>query len=201
MRAAIYTRVSTKDKGQDTANQLQQLRELCAAQGWAVTHEYEDHESGGKAERAQFQRMMADAAQGRFDLVAFWALDRFTREGALATLQHLSWLSSHGVGFRSFTEPYLDSCGIFKDAVIAILGTIAKQERLRIQERVRAGLNRAKVQGTRSGKPIGRPRAIFARDQAQELRTQGWPWRLIARKLGVSVASVRRACQRSACVS
>ena len=80
--------------------------------------------------------MMADAAQRQFDVVLFWALDRFTREGALETLQHLNWLGSYGVGFRSFTEPYLDSCGIFKDAVIAILGTIAKQERVRISERV-----------------------------------------------------------------
>jgi len=195
MKAAIYTRVSTKDKGQDTANQLQQLREFCATQGWTITHEYEDHESGGKAERAQFQLMMAEAAKGQFDLVVFWALDRFTREGALATLQHFSWLDGQGVGFRSFTEPYLDSCGIFKDAVIAILGTIAKQEQVRISERVRAGLHRAKTQGTRSGKPIGRPRVVFGRDQARQLRAQGSSWGMIARRLGVSVASVRRACQ------
>ena len=51
--------------------------------------------------------MMSEAAQRRFDVLVFWALDRFTREGALATLQHLNRLSSYGVGFRSFTEPYL----------------------------------------------------------------------------------------------
>ena len=134
--------------------------------------------------------MMSDAAQRRFDVLVFWALDRLTREGALETLQHLNRLSGYGVGFRSFTEPYLDSCGIFKDAVIAILGTIAKQERIRISERVRAGLNRVKAVGTRSGKPIGRPRAVFGRDRARELRAQGWSWRL-----GVSAATVRRACQ------
>ena len=139
--------------------------------------------------------MMSDAAQRRFDVLVFWALDRLTREGALETLQHLNRLSSYGVGFRSFTEPYLDSCGIFKDAVIAILGTIAKQERVRISERVRAGLDRAKSQGTKSGKPIGRPRAVYARNRARELRAQGWSWRKIARTLGVSAATVRRACQ------
>ena len=171
-RAALYSRVSTKDKGQETENQLRQLREFCAAQGWTIVQEYEDHESGSKSDRTQFKAMMADAAQRRFDVVLFWALDRFTREGALETLQHLNWLGSYGVGFRSFTEPYLDSCGIFKDAVIAILGTIAKQERVRISERVRAGLSRARIQGTKSGKPIGRPRAVFARDRALELRAQ-----------------------------
>lgn len=193
MRAALYVRVSTKDKGQANANQLNQLREFCKAQGWTIVIEYEDHESGGKPDRAQFLQMMIGASQRRFDVLVFWALDRFTREGALVTLQHLKQLTSYGVAFRSFTEPYLDSCGIFKDTVIAILGTIARQERVRISERVRAGLDRARVQGTRSGKPIGRPKAVFARNEVQELRAQGFSWREIARRTGVSVASVRRA--------
>src|SRR5690242_4300982 len=150
MRVALYARVSTRDRGQDTANQLAQLREFCEAQGWEIVQEYEDQESGANPERRQFGAMMNAAARRRFDVVLFWALDRLTREGALATLQYLNQLTSYGVGFRSFTEPYLDSCGIFKDAVIAILGTIAQQERRRISERVRAGLDRAKTQGTRS---------------------------------------------------
>ena len=113
MRAAIYLRVSTKDKGQETANQLLQLREYCRALNWTVVQEYEDHESGGKVDRPQFQAMMTGALRRQFDVLLFWALDRFTREGALQTLQHLNQLSSYGVAFRSFTEPYLDSCGIF----------------------------------------------------------------------------------------
>src|SRR6202011_692399 len=150
---------------------------------------------GGKAERPQFQAMMADAYGRQFDVVLFWSLDRFTREGALQTLQYLNQLSTYGIGFRSFTEPYLDSCGIFKEAVIAILGTIAKQERLRISERVREGLDRARLEGTKSGKPIGRPRIIFQRDEVPRLREQGLSWRQIAKKTGASVASVRRACK------
>jgi DNA invertase Pin-like site-specific DNA recombinase len=201
MRAAIYVRVSTKDKGQETINQLVQLQEYCRALNWTVIQEYEDHESGGKAERPQFQAMMADASRRQFDVVLFWALDRFTREGALQTRQHLNQLSSYSIGFRSFTEPYLDSCGIFKEAVIAILGTIAKQERVRISERVRAGLDRARSQGTKSGRPIGRPRIIFQRDEVPKLREQGWSWRQIAQKTGASVASVRRACQNSTVAS
>ncbi len=198
---ALYKRVSTKDKGQETANQANQLREFCKTQGWTIVREYEDYDSGSKANRAQFQAMLADAAQHRFDILVFWALDRLTREGALQTLQYLNLLSSYSIGFRSFTEPYLDSCGIFKDAVIAILGTIAKQEKVRNSERARAGINRARVEGTKSGKPIGRPRAVFSRDKALELRDQGWSWRKIARALGVSAATVRRACAHSADVS
>jgi len=88
------------------------------------------------------------------DLVLFWSLDRLSREGVLQTLNYLNRLSSYGVGYRSFTEQYFDSCGIFREAVIAILATVAKQERLRISERTKARLESAR----RKGVPLGRRR-------------------------------------------
>jgi predicted site-specific integrase-resolvase len=121
MRIAIYARVSTKDKGRDTGNQLVQLREFASKQGWLIVREFVDRETGSKSDRAQFQAMFEDASRRQFDLLLFWALDRLSREGVLETLQHLNRLTSYGVGFRSFTEQYFDSCGIFKDAVISIL--------------------------------------------------------------------------------
>ena len=127
MKAAIYARVSTKDKGQDTENQLVQLRRYAEAQGWESV-EFIDHETGKHADRDRFQAMFTAATRREIDVVLFWSLDRFTREGALPTLQHLNTLSGYGVGFRSFTEQYLDTCGIFRDAIIAILGTLAKQD-------------------------------------------------------------------------
>lgn len=193
MRIALYSRVSSKDKRQETANQTSQLREFCAAQNWSIVMEYEDHDSGGKSDRSQFKAMMADAAKRKFDGVLFWALDRFSREGPYETHVHLKRLDDAGVRFRSFTEPYLDTCGMFRDAVISILATIARQERLRIQERVRAGLDRARAHGTRSGKPVGRPRVIFRRDQVVDLRNQDKSWRTIAKECGVGVTTVRRA--------
>ena len=192
MRVALYTRVSTRDKGQETENQLRQLREFCAAQGWPIVAEYEDYESGGKADRAQFRAMMADAAKRKFDVLVFWALDRFSREGAYETHLHLKRLDEAGVRFRSLTEPYLDSCGMFRDAVISILAVIAKQERVRISERVRAGLTRAQEQGTKSGRPVGRPKVVFDRMKAMQLRQEGRSWREIARTCHVGVTTVRR---------
>jgi DNA invertase Pin-like site-specific DNA recombinase len=191
-RAALYSRVSTKDRGQETDNQLRQLRNFCAVQGWTIVEEYEDHESGGKADRAQFKAMMSDAAQRKFDVVLFWALDRFSREGAYETHTYLKRLDDLGVRFRSFTEPYLDSCGMFRDAVISILAVIAKQERLRIAERVRAGLDRARAHGTKSGRPVGRPSVVFRRDETVTLRAEGRSWQQIAKKLGVSIGTARR---------
>jgi DNA invertase Pin-like site-specific DNA recombinase len=192
VEVALYGRVSTVDKGQEVENQLAELRRFAASQGWTIYAEYVDHETGKHAERPRFRDLFNDASKRRFDVVLFWALDRFTREGALETLQHLNVLSGYGVGFRSFSEPYLDSCGIFKDAVIAILGTIAKQERVRISQRVRAGLERARANGTRTGRAIGRPTVVFRRDTVAEMRSNGVSWREIARRTGVSVRTLRR---------
>src|SRR5215472_5837034 len=75
------------------------------------------------------------------------------------------------------------------------IAAMAELERSVIRERVVAGMEYARTRGTKWGKPIGRPRAIFRRDQAQALRAQGCSWRQIARQLGVSPTTVRRACQ------
>jgi DNA invertase Pin-like site-specific DNA recombinase len=194
MKIAIYARVST-DK-QDTENQLLQLREFASKQGWNVTREYKDYESGSKSDRAQFQQMFADASRRKFDLVLFWALDRLSREGVLETLQHLNRLTSYGVGFRSFTEQFFDSCGIFKDAVIAIMATLAKQERVKRSERTKAGLARVRA----TGKALGRPARLAGKHTAEiaRLRSQGLSLRAVGRQLGISEGSVRRLASRAA---
>ena len=63
MKIALYARVSTKDKGQETENQLVQLREFAAKQGWQITREYIDRETGGTSDRTEFQSMFADASR------------------------------------------------------------------------------------------------------------------------------------------
>jgi DNA invertase Pin-like site-specific DNA recombinase len=191
MRIALYARVSTRDKGQDTENQLTQLREFAHRQNWTVTGEYVDRVTGKHSDRERFQKLFEDASQRKFDLVLFWSLDRFSREGVLETLNHLQRLSSYGVGYRSFTEQYLDSCGVFKDAVLSILATIAKQERIRLSERVIAGLDKARRQG-RIG---GRPRLIVNRAKVIEMDADGMTTREIGEELGISAASVCRIIQ------
>src|SRR6266436_8985072 len=152
MRIAIYTRVST-DK-QDAENQLPQLRDFAAKQGWEIVREYVDQgESGTKSDRAALLQMFEDASRKKFDLVLFWALDRLSREGTFKTLQYLNRLDSYGVGYRSFIEPYFDSCGIFKEAVISIVATLAKQESVKRSERTRAGLAVARARGSKLGRP------------------------------------------------
>ena len=187
--AAIYARVSTRDKGQEVENQLVQLREFCQRQGWQIVHEYVDQASAKDADRPEFRTMMEAASRQQFDVVLFWSLDRLSREGVLATLIHLQRLNSCGVAWKSLTEQYLDSCGIFKDAVLSILATLAKQERIRMSERTKAGLDRARAEG----KQLGRRARIFRHEQAVSLRVQGRTWREIEGILGVPRSTIRRA--------
>jgi putative DNA-invertase from lambdoid prophage Rac len=72
---------------------------------------------------------------------------------------------------------------------------LAELEREVIRERVQAGLDYARAHGTKSGKSIGRPDAVFRRDQPRELRKAGNSWRTVTKRLGTGIASVRRACQ------
>jgi DNA invertase Pin-like site-specific DNA recombinase len=127
--------------------------------------------------------MLKDAAAKNFDLLLFWALDRFTREGTLATLKYLSDLDKYGISWRSLMEPFIDSAGPFRDVIISLLATLARQERTRISERVRAGLNRARVGGTKSGRAIGRPAAVFSRDQVPALRNSSWLIESLVRRI------------------
>lgn len=168
LRVGIYARVSTDDKGQDPLNQLMQLREFAFQQGWEIVCEYVDEQSTKNAIRPGFADMWRGAEAHRFECLLFWSLDRLTREGTLATLNYLRRLKDHGIAFKSYTEQYIDSLGIFSDAIIGILGAIAAQERIRISDRTRAGLARAKAQGAR----LGRPKGSFKKNKVS--RTTLW---------------------------
>lgn len=186
MRVAVYSRVST-DR-QETQNQTKQLREFAATQGWAIIREYVDVASGKTGDRAQFKALFVAASRREFDLVLFWSLDRFSREGVFETLKHLQTLTGYGVGYRSFSEQYLDSCGMFRDAVISILAVIAKQERVRLSERTLAGLARARAQG-RVG---GRPRVVCDVRKLHRLRAAGKSLAAIGKECRLSKTTVAR---------
>lgn len=180
MKVAIYARVSTKTKGQDVENQLRLLREYCKKMEFEIYQEYADQESGTKSDRPAFNRLFSDGAKRKFDLLLFWSLDRFSREGTRKTIFYLQQLDDYGILYKSFTEQYLDSTGIFKDVIISILSTLAKQEQVRLSERVRAGLEKAKSKGRLGGRPRISQEVI---DQILVLNQQG----LSMRKIGKAV--------------
>jgi len=187
MKVAIYARVSTKTKGQDVENQLMILREYSLKMGYDIYQEYTDQESGGSANRPAFNQLFSDAAKRKFDLLLFWSLDRFSREGTRKTIFLLQQLDDYGILYKSYSEQYLDSSGIFKDVIISILATLAKQEQIRLSERVKAGLDKAKSKGRIGGRPKI-PQEIIAR--IQELNHQGLSMRKIGKELKIHHGTV-----------
>ena len=193
MRIALYARVSTKDKGQDTENQLLQLRQFCQQQGWVIAGEYVDQKTGRNSDREAFQRLFQHAYEKRYDLCLFWALDRFSREGATDTLQHLRKLSNYGVQWKSFTEQYIDSAGMFGEVIISLLAVLAKQESVRRSERASAAYAKLKAQGRTDH--LGRKRLVVDRRKIFEMAAGGMSTRAIAAKLKVSHTSIHRLVQ------
>jgi DNA invertase Pin-like site-specific DNA recombinase len=195
MKIAIYARVSTKK--QDETNQLTVLREFAATQGWEIVTEYVDVVSGsGKKERPKFLAMMQDASQHKFDLLLFWSLDRLSREGVVKTLGYLQQFKDWNVGWRSYTQQFLDTGNqMTTDIVLAVLSAVAKQERITISERTLAGLRRVRKEGSKSGRPIGRPSAQIDMAKVAKRRAKGESLRAIASDLGISAALL---CKRGA---
>jgi DNA invertase Pin-like site-specific DNA recombinase len=191
LRTAIYARVSKDTGEQNPDNQLVPLREFAASQKWTIVREYVDLMTGSEAKRPKFQAMMEAAAKREFDVVLFWSLDRFSRLAMVETLIHLKKLADHGVKYRSLQEPYLDTTNPFGDVIVAFVAKIAEMERLRIKDRVTAGLRNAVA----NGKRLGRPPAVFDRQKVRELRAKGMSIRKIAEVTGVKRTSVAEACK------
>ena len=192
-RCAVYLRVSRDDGTQTEQNQLLDLRAYAAARGWETVGPYVDRASGGRgrADRAAFDRMMADALRRRFDVVLFWALDRLTREGVSTTFGYVERLAEAGVGIHSYTQPLLSTAGenrLVRDIVLAVLAAVAEDERARISERTKAGLRRAKAAGVR----LGRPSKLEAHRAALEGVIGGVAARVAAGELDEGAAETAR---------
>jgi DNA invertase Pin-like site-specific DNA recombinase len=151
-RVALYTRVSTD--AQTTANQELALRQIAERRDWSVVHVYTDNGvSGAKGRngRPGLEAMLKDAQRRRFDIVACWAIDRLGRSliDLLGTIQHLEACS---------IDLYLDQQAIdtttpMGKLVFQITGAFAEFERSMIQQRIRAGVDRAKAKGVKFGRP------------------------------------------------
>jgi|SRR5579864_6790385 len=190
IHAAIYARVSTVNAGQDPTLQTRELQEYCARRGWLVFDTYVDTGfSGKKDSRPQLNRMMQDAHERRFDVVVVWRFDRFARSVS-HLLRALETFSSLGVEFVSLSEA-VDTSTPMGKMIFTVLGAVAELERNLIVERVRAGLRHARAKG----KKLGRPRKSIDAEQIKSMRNAGVSWRVIARKLGVSVGSVFAAAK------
>jgi DNA invertase Pin-like site-specific DNA recombinase len=185
MRVALYGRVSTLS-GQNPEMQLTELREYACRRGWEIFGEYVDLGiSGAQESRPELNRLMTDVHQRKIDAVLVWKIDRFGR-----SLKHLvnslADLSAYGVAFISLRDN-LDLSTPSGRLMFQIIGAMAEFERSLIQERVRAGLRNARL----NGKTLGRPRRIVSSDEMTRLRAGGASFREIARAVGASPGTVR----------
>ncbi len=182
MKAAIYARVSTVD--QEPENQLQELRRYVQARSWSAVEYVDRGVSGAKDRRPALDAIVQDARRRRFDVLVCWRLDRLGRN-----LKHLITLLDDlqvlGVAFVSLAEG-IDATTPAGKLQMHILGAIAEFERARIQERVMAGLQRARAQGVR----LGRPRRRI--DPERLATVAGLPEREAARQLGVPRSTLQR---------
>jgi DNA invertase Pin-like site-specific DNA recombinase len=185
LHAAIYLRVST-DK-QSTENQRPEVEQLAAARGFEVVHVYEETMSAAKS-RPIFAQTLKDARRGKFKVLVIWALDRFGRS-MVGNLQDVLELDRLGVTVVSVKETWLDTGSPVRSLLVAIFSWVAEQERARLIERTKAGLQAAR----RRGSKIGRPRKRVDLDRARELRGDGKSLRVVAKELGVGYATLCRA--------
>jgi DNA invertase Pin-like site-specific DNA recombinase len=187
-RAALYMRVSTKGHGQTTDTQAIALREYAERRGFQIVDEYRDEGiSGAKDRRPAVDRLMADARKRRFDAVLVARFDRFARSTKHLVLA-LEEFSSLGIDFISLNES-IDTSSPMGRMVFTVIAAVAELERSIIRERVQAGVDRARKQG---GK-IGRPRVEVNPHYIVALRSDGLSWNEIAEKLGVGRGTVCRA--------
>ncbi len=191
-RAAIYARVSTD--GQTTDNQLRELRRTARRSGWKVIQVFvEDGVSGakGRDQRPEFDAMCKAAVRREFDVIMAWSVDRLGR-----SLQHLvQFLEElHATGVDLYLHQQgIDTTTPTGKAMFGMCGVFAEFERSIIQERIRSGLERAKEQGTKSGRPIGRPKVSNQVERkVRALRRKGLSIRKISRMAGVGVGTVQR---------
>ena len=184
-RAGLYARVSTDDQ-QTIPLQVRALREYATRRGWTIALQVKEVGSGA-SERQMRERLLEAARRREIDVVLVWRLDRWGRSVAdlLATLQELEHL---GVGFVSLTEA-LDLTTPAGRAMAALLAVFAEFEREILRERVRAGLEHARQNGKRLGRPVT---AALQAGKVRKLYRAGISKAEIARRLQIGRTSVRR---------
>lgn len=163
MKTAIYARVSLDETNkedrryQEPENQLEPLREWAKQRGWEIIKEYVDRGSGADSNRPEFKQMLQDAMMMRFNCILVWKFDRFSREPMFVAVGRVQKLRERGIGIKSLTESWLDTDkdNPIGDVILSIMSWAAAEERRKISERTKAGIQRRRNIGQWKG---GRPR-------------------------------------------
>ena len=198
MNAALYARVSTRDKGQDPEMQLTELREFAAKRGWRIAGEFVDvGVSGSKDSRPQLDAMMRLAKTRKLDVITVWKLDRFGR-----SLRHLvdalAELKAVGCAFVSLRDN-LDLTTPAGRMMFHVIGAMAEFERELIRERVKAGLAHARSKGQKLGRPKVRRDHDPDAKSIRRMRADGDSYGEIAEALDRTKSDIYRICMTLGC--
>lgn len=186
---AIYTRTSTAE--QNAGMQLEELRAYCQARGWTIFREYSDTVSGSTTKRPGLDHMLGHVRVGRIDCVLIWKYDRMSRS-LIHLIETVDMLAQFNCNFISLKENF-DTTTPVGRCMVSMIAAFAEFERSTIRSRVKAGLAHAKTHGTKSGNAIGRPKKVFDRRVAEEMKASGVSQHGIAKALGVSQATIWKA--------
>ena len=187
-RVGIYLRVSTKE--QTTENQRRELEQVAERAGWQVVGVFEDagiSGAKGRDKRPAFDRLLKAVGQRKVDLVAAWSVDRLGRSMP-DLIGFLEDLRAYGADLYLHQQA-LDTTTPSGRALFGMLSVFAEFERAMIQERVNAGLSRARAEGKRLGRPT-----VGAETEAKvrALRASGMGINKVAKTLGIGVSAVQR---------
>src|SRR5215207_5951482 len=181
LRAGLYARVSTEDKGQDPETQLRPLREYAERRGFTIAGEFIDKASGTTEQRPQYQQLLETARKRELDVVLVWRYDRFARS-TRALVNALGEFRARGVAFISYQEN-VDTTTPQGELVFGMMANLAQFESALIGERVKAGMARAKAQGKRTSRP---PIPQATRTKIAELHGQGVSIKRITNELKIA---------------
>jgi putative DNA-invertase from lambdoid prophage Rac len=194
--AGLWLRTSTDNRGQDPKLQRADLDRICEQRGWKVVKVYEVEESAfGKKPREQFQTMLEDARKGKFQVIVVWSMDRFSREGEWSVSRIMASLQDWHVTFYSYNEPFLDTSGPFAGFLIPLFAWLARQESLRKGRAVRLGMEKAKANGKRIGRPRVTSRRGFEqklKETVESLKAGNISRRKAAKQLNIGYATLKR---------
>ena len=165
MKVCLYARVSLEEgdkndrRYQEPENQLEPLREWAKRQGWEIIKEYIDRGSGADPNRPNFRLMLQEAMMMRFESILVWKLDRFSRENMSQVVGRIQKLRERGIGIKSMTEDWVNTSkdNPMSDLVLAVMAWAAAEERRKISERTKAGIQRKRNLGQWKG---GRPKKV-----------------------------------------
>lgn len=189
-KAVIYARVSTDS--QTTKNQTRELEAYAARMGYQIVATLTDKGisgSKGKKDRPAFAKLSEMIARKEIDIVLCWSVDRISRS-LPDLLSFLGELKAKGVDLF-LHQQNLDTSTPSGRAMFQLLGVFSELESAILKERIHAGLNRARAEG----KKLGRPSVASSetvRASVRLLREKQMPIHQIAKSLKIGVGTVSK---------